>query len=284
MKVTTYSDAEIFFRRTQIALESHEAANSLMLGICGQLVCHPERIETAPCLKTVEDENGLLLAAIMTPPQKLVVYAHRGDLDGAARMLLRDLVAEGWRAPGVLGPSEAAIKVAERWAEIAGGGYRLERRQRVYELRQVAGPLPEQGRLRPATEADVEMVAQWRHEFHLEIFGEAALEESSQAARLRIEQGDIYLWEDGQPVSMAMKTRPTRRGISVSLVYTPPQFRQRGYATACVAHLSRMLLQAGWQFCALFADLANATSNHIYQRIGYTAMCDYDEYRFLEEE
>jgi len=265
-----------------MALETHEATNSLMLGICGHLTRHPEQIETAPCLKTVEDESGLLLAAIMTPPQKLVVYAHQGDLDGAARLLLRDLVAEGWQLPGVLGPGEAASKVAERWAEIAVQGYCLERRQRLYELRQVTGPLPEQGRLRPATEADVEMVAQWWHEFRLEISSQAAPKELSQATRLRIEQGDIYLWEDEQPVSIAMKTRPTRRGISVSLVYTPPQFRRRGYATACVGHLSRKLLQEGWQFCALFADQANPTANGVYQRIGYTVVCNYDEYRFFE--
>jgi predicted GNAT family acetyltransferase len=246
-------------------------------------VRHPERVNAAPCLKTVEDGNGLVLAAVMTPPQKLVVYAHRGDLDGGSGILVRDLVGEGWRVPGVLGPGEAAGRVAERWAEVAGKGYRTGRRQRVYELRQVTSPLPERGRLRPATEADVERAARWWYEFRLEIFGEADREQVSQATRFRIEQGDIYLWEDGRPVSMAMKTRPTRKGISVSLVYTPPQLRRKGYATACVGQLSRMLLEAGWEFCALFADLANATSNRIYQRIGYRPLCDYDEYVFLED-
>ena len=79
-----------------------------------------------------------------------------------------------------------------------------------------------------------------------------------------------------------MKTRPTRHGISVSLVYTPPELRGRGYATACVGELSRKLLGAGREFCALFADLANPISNHIYERIGYRPVCDYEEYRFEE--
>jgi predicted GNAT family acetyltransferase len=245
-----------------------------------QLICHPERVKAAPCLKTVEDENGLVLAAIMTPPHKLVVYGHQGDLDSGTRILVKELVSEGWGVPGVLGPSEVAKGVAERWVEVTKREYSLERQLRVYELKEVISPTPERGRLRLATEADIELVARWWYEFHVMIFGEANQEEAGLAARFRIGEGDIYLWENGQPVSMAMKTRPTRKGISVGLVYTPPELRRRGYATACVGELSRMLLEASWEFCALFADLSNATPNRIYQRIGYRPVCDYDEYVF----
>jgi hypothetical protein len=49
-----------------------------------------------------------------------------------------------------------------------------------------------------------------------------------------------------------------------------------------VGELSRKLLADRWQFCALFADLANPISNHIYERIGYRPVCDYEEYRFEE--
>jgi len=274
---------ESLLKHIQAELESNEAANSLMLGICGQLIRHPKRVKAAPCLKTVEDEHGLILAAVMTPPHKLVVYGHQGNLDGGTRMLVGDLISEGWKVPGVLGPSEAAKGVAERWAEVTGVRYRLERRQRVYKLWEVVSPVPERGRLRLATEPDIELVTQWWCEFHRGLFGETDQEEAGRAARFRVGEGDIYLWENGQPVSMAMKTRPTRKGISLSSVYTPPELRRRGYATACVGELSRMLLEAGWEFCALFADLANATSNRIYQRIGYRPVCDYDEYVFPEE-
>jgi predicted GNAT family acetyltransferase len=83
---------------------------------------------------------------------------------------------------------------------------------------------------------------------------------------------------------MAMKNRPTRNGISVSAVYTPLELRGRGYATACVGALSRMLLASGWGYCALFADLSNTAANCIYERIGYRPACDYDEYVFGDEE
>ena len=282
MKVRTYADAETFLKNTRAELESNEAANSLMLGVCERLACHPERVKAAPCLKTVGGQHGLVLAAMMTPPHRLVVYGHQGDIAGGARILVQDLVGEGWKVPGVLGPNEAAKGVAEAWSEVTGRGYGLEQRLRVLALRKVTSPEPARGRLRQATEADVELVARWWCGFYREIFGEADQEEADRGARLRIAEGDIYLWEDEQPVSTAMKTRPTRNGISVGLVYTPPELRRRGYASACVGELSRVLLESGWAFCALFVDLANVTARHVYERIGYAPICDYDEYVLLE--
>jgi predicted GNAT family acetyltransferase len=284
MRVTTYTNTEVFLRDTQAALESNEAANSLMLGVCGRLARHPERSKVAPCLKTVADETGLILAAMMTPPHKLVVYGHQGDLDGGTRLLVTELLREGWQVPGVLGPSEAAKRLAEQWAAVTGKGYDVEQQQRVYELREVTSPVPERGRLRPATEADIKLVARWWCAFQVDIFGQADQEEAGQAVAFRIEQGDIYLWEDQRPLSMAMRTRPTRKGISIATVYTPPQLRRRGYATACVGELSRTLLDAGWEFCTLFADVSNAPANRAYQRIGYRPVCDYDEYTFPKKE
>ena len=279
----TYTDAKTFLENTRSALESSEAANSLMLGVCGQLARHPERGKTTPCLKTVEDENGLVLAGMMTPPHNLVVYGHQGDLDGAARILVEGLDGEKWQVPGVLGPSTIANKVAKSWAEIAEQEYRLKGRQKVYELRKVISPMPKHGKLRKAEEADIELVAQWWYGFHKDIFGEADRDKADEAARYQIEAGDIHLWEEGRPVSMAMKTRPTSKGISISAVYTPPGQRHKGYATACVGELSRTLLDEGWEFCALFADVTNAPANRAYTRIGYKPICDYDEYRFLGE-
>jgi hypothetical protein len=58
MEIRTYANAERFFRHTQVALEANEAANSLIQGICGQLVRHPERFKATPCLKTIEDKVG----------------------------------------------------------------------------------------------------------------------------------------------------------------------------------------------------------------------------------
>lgn len=89
-------------------------------------------------------------------------------------------------------------------------------------------------------------------------------------------------WEDGEPVSLAGFGNPTPNGVRIGPVYTPPGRRRRGYATALVAALTRALLGSGPRFCFLFTDLANPTSNTIYQRIGYRPVTDVDEWRFVD--
>ena len=280
LEITTYRDAAAFLQHTQAELESSEPANSLMLGICARLVRYPERIETAPCLKTVHDGDGLVLAATMTPPHNLVVYGHRGDLDAAAQALAAELLREGWSIPGVLGPAEAARLLVERLGEAGGWSHWLRTRERVYELRAVQTPVPGRGRLRPVVTAEARLAARWWHEFSREIQQEADPAMVERMARLRVADGDLYFWDDGQPVSMACRTRPTKNGISIGPVYTPPQMRQRGYAAACVAELSRLLLASGLNFCALFANRANPVAVHVYEHIGYRPVCDYDDYVF----
>jgi predicted GNAT family acetyltransferase len=86
-----------------------------------------------------------------------------------------------------------------------------------------------------------------------------------------------------EPVSMAGSARPVGKGITIGLVYTPPEKRRKGYAAALVAALSQHMLDSGYEYCTLFTDLANPTSNEIYQRIGYRPIADYDTYLFFRD-
>jgi uncharacterized protein len=79
---------------------------------------------------------------------------------------------------------------------------------------------------------------------------------------------------------MASFSGATPNGIRISPVYTPPEHRRKGYAISCVATLSQMLLDKGNKYCFLFTDLANPTSNSIYQKIGYQPICDFSNYWF----
>ena len=62
------------------------------------------------------------------------------------------------------------------------------------------------------------------------------------SAERRIAAGEIHLWCNPEPRTMAGSARPTKRAIAVNGVYTPPEWWSRGYATACVAALSDTLI------------------------------------------
>lgn len=287
MRVTAHAGAGDFLAVAQPALEENEAANNLMLGVCLRLQQHPERIKHPPLLATVGDEAGLILAAMMTPPHKLVLYAARSDFTEALDALAHHLIASAWTPPGVHAAPDLAEAFAQCWARHVNVSFVRRTRERIYELRQVIPPSPASGALRLATTADAALVTQWARAFTAEALPDEtlSLEDARELIDIRLTDRTLYVWDDdGQVVSMAGVSRPTRHGITIGLVYTPPAFRKRGYASACVAALSQRMLDAGFAFCTLYTDLSNPTSNRIYQAIGYRLVCDIHEILFSATE
>lgn len=125
---------------------------------------------------------------------------------------------------------------------------------------------------------DVPTLAPWADAFTAEL----QLEQSHARAGVerRIQREGLFVWCDPQPVSMAGCAGPTPNGIRINSVYTPPALRRRGYASACVAALSRRMLDAGRKFVFLYVEAGNPTTNRIYQAIGYKTICDWEDYRF----
>jgi predicted GNAT family acetyltransferase len=280
MIITTYPNANKFLAKTQAALEKNEAVNNLILGLSLRLSHFLPAAQHSPYFATITENDELLLAAMMSLPRALVLYTELSDWREALGLLLQKLAAQGWPVPGVTGPTLLSEAFAAAWARLTQTNYRVRMRNRLYELRQV-NPTPSiSGRLRLATAADLDLITEWTFAFQNEALSRGDLAESREVARYKINDQDLYIWEDGQPVCMAGQSRPTTHGICISLVYTPPEWRGRGYATACVAGLSQLLLDSGRKFCVLFTDLANPTSNHIYQTIGYNPVCDFTEYVF----
>src|SRR5690606_3932191 len=96
----------------------------------------------------------------------------------------------------------------------------------------------------------------------------------------RIAARDLFLWWDEHARTLAGYSGRTPGGVRIGYVYTPPEWRGRGYASACVTTLSRRALAGGARFCCLYTDLSNPTSNAIYRRIGYEPVCDAIDIRF----
>jgi predicted GNAT family acetyltransferase len=73
---------------------------------------------------------------------------------------------------------------------------------------------------------------------------------------------------------MAGISRPEAGMVRVAAVYTPPEVRGRGYGGAVTAAVTRSALDAGAAHVVLFTDLANPTSNALYQRLGFRPVED----------
>ena len=95
----------------------------------------------------------------------------------------------------------------------------------------------------------------------------------------RLTARQLWVWEDAAAVSMCGLSAPAEGVVRVGPVYTPPERRGRGYASALVATVSADVRAAGHR-CILYADLLNPTSNSIYRNIGYRAVAEGLAYEF----
>lgn len=81
--------------------------------------------------------------------------------------------------------------------------------------------------------------------------------------------------EEFRPLVERVYRRDPVAGVSrIRPVFTPADRRRHGYGSAVTAAAARSALDSGVDDVVLFTDLANPTSNAIYQRIGFKPVAD----------
>ncbi|MET8009792.1 GNAT family N-acetyltransferase [Streptomyces sp. NPDC005271] len=224
-----------------------------------------------PTEETEGEVDGVFLC---TPPHPPLLSAMP---DAAVEALARTLAGEAaGLVTGVNAGRRTAEAFAAAWKPLTGAAARVgETHRRLYRLGTLTPPEPTpRGRARAATTADRELLLTWYEAFARDtgaINGDVARQVDD-----RLSHGGVTLWEvDGEPVASAAVSRTVAGMARVAPVYTPPELRRRGYAGAATAAASRLARAAGVEELLLFTDLANPTSNALYQRLGYRPVEDH---------
>ena len=281
---TIFASTREFLQRAEPFLLQREVEHNLMLGLCAQLIGGNTMYEERPFHCVIETAAGeVVAAALRTPPYHLILS--HVEKEAALPVLAGACLAAEQDLTGVLGKPEFAQKFTKTWRARGGQEFRLKMRQMLHRLDAVIPARPVLGEMRTATTEDAVMLKYWFVAFQGEAFGREASEWFSQKARRglksRLAQTPArhFLWWDGvRPVCWVSYTPTTVRVARVAPVYTPPSERGRGYASALVAAVSQLLLDRGFQYCSLYTDIANPTSNAIYRRIGYVPFCEINQY------
>ncbi len=202
-----------------------------------------------------------------------------GSEEGVAH-LVQALHGVGIAIRGAICSPQNAAAIAREVSAIDGRETEIMVAQRLFRLDEVIAPRATPGAMVPATRADAALAHQWAHRFS----AEAGLAPAS--ARLAdianpLDRGELWFWiVDGEPVAMAGCMRQSPKGASISWVFTPRAHRRNGYASSLVAALSQHFLDRGKDFCCLFTDLDNPTSNRTYQALGYRPVADLQRVQF----
>lgn len=279
MMVRTFAPAD-FLGRAGSWLEAHEVEHQLFFRIAGRVRDGGDTDRPAPFFATVESSDELVALAAMTPPYPLVI----SNASAEARHALMDHLDRAGIVPsGINGHADASGAFAREWIANHGGSMTIRMHLGVYEATAVTPAQRAGGFLRRMELGDMAFMPKWLKGFAADALGPDEQETDDQArnrAQRWLAGGGTFIWVDGDPRAMANSTGASPHGICINGVYTPPEFRRRGYALACVAALTQRLLDEGRRFVCLFTDLANPTSNSIYRKIGYRKVCEFADWKF----
>ncbi len=231
-------------------------------------------------LLTVWDNSEIVGAALQTPPYPLAcngIPAHSVDLVAAEVARMRPELT------GVRGASKSAVAYADAWRAITGRVGNVTVEERLYRLGRLAPPSGVDGVSRAAGDDDRAVLVDWVERFFVETFGHSRDNQAGEEfVRTAKDKGDQFLlWiVDGVPVSMAMLRAPAARVSRIGPVFTPVDRRGRGYGSAITAAAAGLARSQGVDDVVLFADLANPTSNGIYQKIGFEPVADSVRFEF----
>jgi hypothetical protein len=268
--VSFVDDPARVLREAGAFLASDPIRHNLILSLLHLRAEHPEPgrywiAHDGPAVAGVALQSPVHYPAALTPMGAEVAAA-----------IVDAIASEGAALPGVTGDAATAAQFAGHWAERRSAVVPFQG-NRLYELGDVQPGPQVSGHLRQALPEERDLVVRWMRGFQRDT-GDGAFDPELVVER-RLRAGELFMWEDGDPVSMVARTAPAANVVRVQYAYTPPESRNRGYCQACVGDFSAGLRDRGYR-CILYTDLGNPTSNSIYRRIGYRPVAEILKYRF----
>lgn len=277
MKISFTTSVTDYINKVEDLLLKKEACNNLILGLLGNF----QEDQTTSNLAYVESDGKVIYAFMQTPPNNWIL----ADVENVEQLVFEEIANfiydNGLEVPGVIGPEEYVKSFINTYEDLIELTANLHMNQLIYQLDEVKVDLDNNGQLILANKAEYSLIKSWLMRFGIEANEVVNEQKASQMAHVFLENQSVYLWKvNAQAVSMVNKSRQTKHGATVNAVFTPDKFKRNGYATNAVAALSQKLLDDGFQFCNLYTDRANPTSNSIYQKIGYKEVGTSVVYRF----
>ena len=275
------SDPADFLRKISPTLKRESTVHSFILSLLARYVASGSPVTRM--VRAHSSGEGLLMAGIQTESDRVLIVS-KATAEVAAQFA-RSLGEKVDALNGCNGPIPAVDAFAETWCRQKGLRAKLVSNLRLFELRQVIWPTGISGQFRIAEARDEQQIFAWLREFHDEAVPhdpKRSDQDLTRDIRTATQLQQYFIWEDGgAPVCLVGSRRETEEERWIAPVYTPRNLRGRGYASALVAAVSQRIVESGKRGM-LFTDLANPTSNSIYQKVGYRPVTDFKHFLFAE--
>ncbi len=283
MIVKEYGNADLFLKEYETILLEREAAAQLLLYFAHQSLTG---LGTGKELfGIVMDETQIVLMFVIIRGVDLILYAAASEKEEEAAGVLADYLGNSHIIIGGLNARQTLCQsFIQQYTKYMNVSFIQKVGTDIMELRQINDIKPAAGYQRLAVSEDAKLVADWMIQFQIEaMMDEADYEAALLRATQLINRKELYLYEDEEhrAVSMAAATRKLVHGMGITYVFTPEEFRGKGYAAANLYYLSKELLEQGFKFCTLYVDKNNPLTNRAYEKVGYKVIEDNFEYKII---
>jgi predicted GNAT family acetyltransferase len=274
MQVEIVDDPAVFLAATGAYLAARPAHHNLILSIAHARVDWPVAGRYAWA-----HERGRVVAVAVQSPETFPAALGPGTRT-AVGALAHALADHAPDLPGVVGEAFGAAGFAGEWASVTRARVSPRAAQRLHRATRVRMPSDVPGVLREVDASEVPEVAGWILAFQDET-GERAVErEVREEVDHLVRRRSIWCWDDGGRAAITSSTFACDGVARVRHVYTPPERRRHGYAAACAAGVSALLLGRGADACVLYTQLTNPTANALYRPLGYRPIAEILAYEF----
>jgi predicted GNAT family acetyltransferase len=270
MKIIKHQDIEEFLNANEQLLLKKESFHNLILGLSYGI--RNKKIETTePLFYSIKENEEVIACALRSNSDKPLIVTEMSN--GCVELLIQDLLNNKNELMAVVGEESTANYFKDQWTQIKNLDFKINIHLGVYECFKVVFPDIILGEIIRATEEHKDILKEYIKGFLKECFPDSPVvdENIENLMNRNLNNNSLYLLNNkkNEIVSMAANVRSTLNGGTISLVYTPPMLRGKGYASCMVALLSGKIMNDGKKFANLFTDLTNPTSNFIYQKIGF---------------
>ena len=271
MKIIKHDSVDDFLSMNEEFLLAKESIHNLILGLAYSL--RDKKLEPSDPLYYSIESKGKIVASVLRSnyDKPLIITEMPAEL---IDLLIKDLTSKNIELAAVVGEEHTTTYFKNQWINLNALNFKINLHLGVYECFNVIFPKVLSGQLREATQADAATLKSFIAGFMLDCFPDQPIidENVEKLMNRHLENKSLFLLvsAENEIVSMAANTRSTLNGGTISLVYTPHEYRGQGHASTIVSLLSERIMKNGKKFASLFTDLSNPTSNSIYQKIGYT--------------
>ena len=264
LKLVICTDAEQFLNRCESWLRQRSDIHNAMY-YSAILISRQSPVFTGPYwYGVVEDDSGDIVACgCHNRPNGLFISETPESMLDEVHSSVANAVGVPHR---IMAPQLTAKYLAERSSDTNGVSIRFQARWHTYRLDDIDWPGDDiRGRLRKGRSDEADLIAQWGRAFGEE---QPAPVDVSEFMLRKLSVGDLYVWDDSGAKTVLSLSGPAGKGIRISGVYTPPEFRGNGYASAAIAALSHAQLSNGMDFVVLAVTAGNP-AEELYQKLGF---------------